>query len=283
MLASDLGLEPGARKYAQRFMELRRRLRSGRPLLGAWCVIPDSFTAELIGRAGYDWACLDMQHGMIREEHLGPMLQALQLTGTPALVRVPWNEPGRLMKALDAGAEGVIVPMIDSPEDAVRAVQACRYPPAGNRSWGPIRAALGVADYSPATANESVVVTLMIETVGAVQHLDQILSVPGVDAAYVGPQDLSLTHGLRPTPTATEPEHIELIRSVLEACGRHDVVPGLFCGDLESATEWRRRGFRLTNILSDSQLLRQGAAHQVQSLAQVELGQLNTSTEEIRT
>lgn len=126
-------------------IQLRDRLAARPTAFGAICSVPDSFSAEMLGRAGFDWVCVDLQHGMVGSEALLGILQALDLTETPSLVRVPWNEPAAIMHALDTGASGVIVPMVNSAEEAERAVAACRYPPAGIRSWGPTRVALGRA------------------------------------------------------------------------------------------------------------------------------------------
>ena len=117
--------------------------------IGGWCSIPSPFSAEMMGRSGFDWVCIDTQHGVIGYDQMMPMLQALSITATPAFVRVPWNQPDHIMKALDAGAQGVIVPMVSTEEDAKAAVAAAKYPPVGMRSWGPIRAALDVFEVEP--------------------------------------------------------------------------------------------------------------------------------------
>src|SRR3989442_2154393 len=132
--------------------------------------------------AGFGWVCVDLQHGLIGYQEMVAMLQGVALAGVPALVRVPWNDPSWIMKALDAGAAGVIVPLVNSPAEAAAAAAACRYPPDGYRSWGPVRASLGVADFTPELANRSVVCAVMVETGPAVEQLDQSGSVPGRDA-----------------------------------------------------------------------------------------------------
>jgi 4-hydroxy-2-oxoheptanedioate aldolase len=246
---------------------LRELWDGGGVTAGGWCVIPSPFSAELMGRSGFDWVCVDTQHGLIGYDHMVPMLQALSITGTPAFVRVPWNTPGDIMKALDAGAQGVIVPMVNSAEDARRAIGASRYPPDGYRSWGPIRAALGVDGYVPATANRRVVVAVMIETEAGVAAADEIVSVPGVDAVYVGPNDLAVTHGMTPSADAFDERHQRIVETVLAACQRHGVVAGIHCGSVETALRWRERGFRMFNVTSDGIFLRTGAAQVVRSLA----------------
>jgi 4-hydroxy-2-oxoheptanedioate aldolase len=239
-----------------------------RPTIGGWCVMPGTFSAELMGRCGFDWVCIDTQHGLIAYDQMVPMLQALAITGTPAFVRVRWNEPGEIMKALDAGAQGVIVPMVNSPAEARQAIGAARYPPDGFRSWGPIRAALGVDGYSPAVANRRTVVAIMIETASGVEAMDEILAVPGVDAVYVGPNDLAVTHGLAPSATVEDPEHERLIRDILAGCRRSQVVAGIHCGSVETARRWREAGFRMLNVASDAVFMRKEAAGVVQAMAQ---------------
>ena len=235
--------------------------------LGGWCVVPSAFSAELMGRSGFDWVCIDTQHGLVGYDQMALMLQALSITGTPAFVRVPWNTPSDIMKALDAGAQGVIVPMVSSAEEARQAVGASRYPPEGFRSWGPIRAALGVDGYSPAVGNRRVVVAVMIETAAGVAAADEILSVPGVDAVYVGPNDLALTHGIATSSDAFGDEHAAIVERVLAACQRHGVVPGIHCGSIDTARRWRERGFRMLNVTSDAIFMRTSAAAVVKALA----------------
>ena len=245
---------------------LRELWEKGEPTLGGWCVIPSSFTAELMGHAGYDWVCIDTQHGLIGYDQMLLMLQGLSATNTPAFVRVRWNEPAEIMKALDAGAHGVIVPMVNSAADARQAVAACRYPPEGYRSYGPTRASLQASGFGPESANRAVVCVVMIETPEAIAALDEILAVPGVDGVYVGPNDLAVTHGMKPDGTASDPKHRQLIETILKACGRHHVTAGIHCAGPETAVGWRDAGFRMLNIDSDALFLSGGAARVVEAL-----------------
>lgn len=237
-------------------MTLRELWDGGGATLGGWCSIPSAFSAEVMGRVGFDWVCVDTQHGLIGYDQMTGMLQGLSITRTPAFVRVPWNGPDHIMKALDAGAQGVIVPMVGTADEARAAVVAAKYPPDGTRSWGPIRAANEIPDYSPATANRATIVAAMIETPEGVANLDEILAVPGVDAIYVGPSDLALGHGMRPTLEVTEPEHERLVLSILDACQRHGVVAGIHCDNAESVLRWQSAGFRMCTSGSDASLLR---------------------------
>ena len=257
---------------------LRELWEAGGVTVGGWCVIPSAFSAELMGRAGFDWICVDTQHGVVGYDQMALMLQGLAITGTPAFVRVPWNDPAEIMKALDAGAQGIVVPMVNSAEEARRAVGACRYPPEGYRSWGPVRAALGVEGYSPETANRRTVVAVMIETASGVENADDILAVPGVDAVYVGPNDLALAHGLPPSATVEEREHAALVERILAASGRRGVVAGIHCGSVEIARHWRDAGFRMLNVNSDAVLLRQGAAAVLQGLGEARTAAPGTSS-----
>jgi len=236
---------------------LREILTSGKPSVGGWCVNPGSFTAEVMARAGFDWVCIDLQHGLIGYDQMLPMLQAVALADVPSMVRVPWNEPVSIMKALDAGAGGVIVPMVNSVAEAVAAVGACRYPPDGVRSWGPTRASLGVPDFSPELANRSVVCAVMVETVPALERLGEIIAVPGVDAVYIGPSDFAISMGF--APRSDEAEHRRRLEAVPGVCREHGVVAGIACGSLELLERWRQSGYTMLAAPSDMALLRQAA------------------------
>lgn len=244
-------------------MTLRELWDKGEATIGGWCGIPSAFSAELMGRIGFDWVCIDMQHGLVGYDTMTGMLQGLAITDTPAFVRVPWNQPDHVMKALDAGAQGIIVPMVGTAEEARAAVDVVKYPPLGHRSWGPIRAALGVDGYSPEVGNKRTVLAVMIETPEGIANLDEILSVPGVDAAYVGPSDLALGHGMSPTLAASDPEHERLILSVVEACRRNGVVAGIHCDSVPTMRRWHAKGYAMFTVGSDAALMRQAASQVV--------------------
>jgi 4-hydroxy-2-oxoheptanedioate aldolase len=252
----------------ERLPTLRELWDGGQPTVGGWCSMPCAIAAELLGVAGFDWVVLDAQHGLIGYEDLTVMLPALANAGVPAIVRVPWNDPSAIMKALDAGAQGVIVPMVNSAEEAKAATEACRFPPHGIRSWGPVRPSLYAPDYSPETANQQVVCAVMIETVEAVSKIDEILAVPGVDAVFVGPSDLAVSAGFLPTADPIEPEHARLIGSILKASQGRDIVAGIACGSAELARRWRDDGFRMLALPSDIALLSAAAARLLQDIAQ---------------
>ena len=244
---------------------LRELWKEGKPALGCWLSIPDSYSTEMLARLGFDWLCIDMQHGLIDYQRAVPMLQAISTTAAAPVVRVPWNDPGIIMKMLDAGAYAVIVPMIETPADAEKAVKACRYPPAGMRSFGPTRAAFTVPGDYFANVNDYVCCIPMIETAPALENLDDILSVRGVDAVYVGPMDLSLALGLPPKPDSGEPVYAAARQKVLEACQRHGVIAGIHTSAAEGPARVAE-GFRLVLIASDVTALGRGAAMDLASV-----------------
>jgi 4-hydroxy-2-oxoheptanedioate aldolase len=234
--------------------DLRDRWRAGTPTFGAWCTLPSPLSAEIMGQLGFDWACVDLQHGLAGLETAAPMLQAISAAGTVPLARVPANEPWLVMRVLDLGACGVIVPLVSSPEEAARAATACRYPPAGVRSWGPVRTAPALGA-DARERNERVLCLVMIETRAGVEHLDEICSVPGVDGVYVGPRDLALSHGLEQGP-----ELEELIAGILAVCRRRGVPAGIHARSGESARAYAEAGFLFASLASDRELLAGGAA-----------------------
>ena len=225
--------------------------REGKAAIGGWCSIPSSYTAEIMAHQGFDWLCIDTQHGPIDFSTAFPMLQAISTTPTMPFVRVPWNEPSIIMKYLDAGAYGVIIPMIETREDAEAAVRAFRYAPAGLRSSGPNRVVLyGGADYLD-NANDEVVCVLMIETPKALENLDAIASVPGVDALYIGPSDLSQALGLGPRYNIDNPAHVAAVTRVRETCERHGVVPGVHTAGSAATARYLDEGFKMIMLTTD--------------------------------
>lgn len=226
---------------------------SGEPALGAWISLPTSISAEIAGSAGYEYVCLDLQHGLIDYATSVPMLQALSIGSTTPVVRVPENHASHIGKALDAGAMGIIIPMVNTVEQAEAAVASCRYAPTGTRSYGPTRV-VGVEgpDYWD-NANTDISCIPMIETVEALANLDAILSVEGVDAIYVGPADLAISQGFG--PGTNEPEFVEALDQIVAACNRHGVVPGIHATPT-MARDRLDRGFRMVTITADVVSLR---------------------------
>jgi 4-hydroxy-2-oxoheptanedioate aldolase len=238
---------------------LRTLWSEGQVAVNGWLAIPDGFAAEVMAHQGWDTLTIDMQHGLVDQAAMLRMLQGISTTPTVPLVRVPWLEPGVIMKALDAGAYGVICPMINTPEEAARLVSYCRYPPLGTRSNGPIRAALyGGADYQ-AKANETIVVFAMIETRQGLDNLDAILSVPGLDAVYVGPSDLSLALGCRPVLDDVDPPAAQAIRHIAGCARAHGVMAGVHNLGVASAKARIAQGFGFVTVSSDARLLAAGS------------------------
>ena len=239
---------------------LKAALRAGRPSVSGWLTVGHPLLAEALAHAGYDAVTIDLQHGAVSDAELIAVLQALSTTAVTPLVRVAWNEPARIMKALDLGAYGVIAPMIETADDVRALVRAGRYPPGGMRSYGPTRAAFyGGPDYA-AAANDQVILAAMIETRSALERLDEILTVPGLDLVFVGPADLSQALGGPPGADFEDGPVPEALERVLAASRRHGVPAGVFCKDAGHAARMRAAGFRFVTADSDVGLLRRGAA-----------------------
>jgi 4-hydroxy-2-oxoheptanedioate aldolase len=226
---------------------------------GGWCAIGSSFSVELMGYAGFDWLCIDLQHGMIEMAQAVPMLQAAAVTHTPALMRVSSNDAAQIMKALDAGAAGVVVPLVNSRGDAERAVEACRYPPAGIRSWGPVRAQLAASGYTAQSADREALCVVMIETLEAVAALPEILSVRGVDVVLVGPSDLATSMELAPRAGPIAGRHESTMAAIAATCRERGVLPGIYGGNAAGTVRYRDMGYRFLATTTDVLLLRSGA------------------------
>ncbi|MCA9849648.1 MAG: 2,4-dihydroxyhept-2-ene-1,7-dioic acid aldolase [Dehalococcoidia bacterium] len=237
-----------------------RAWRAGQKTIGAWLSAPSAHTTEVMAHAGFDWLCVDMQHGLIGDADAMNMLRAISTTETIPFVRVPWNEPWIIMKVLDAGAYGVVVPLVNNKEEAERAVWAAKYPPMGGRSSGPARATLYAGSDYQAHANDEIAVVVMIETPEGIANLDEILSVPGVDAAYVGPSDLAYALGMQPTGDNADPKHKQTCLDIMEACKRHNVAPGMHTGSLEYTKMWLEAGFQMVTLGSEVGFMRAKAA-----------------------
>ena len=249
---------------------LRQIWKSGGAAVNGWLAIPNSFSAETMAHQGWDTLTIDLQHGVVDYQAMVPMLQAISTTATVPVVRVPWLEPGILMKTLDAGAYAVICPMINSREDAQKLVAYTHYAPRGTRSFGPIRALLyGGADYAQ-HANDTIVTFAMIETAKALDNLDEIMSVEGLDAIYIGPSDLSLALGCRPVFDDVDEKAAQAIDHILERAKAHGLVAGIHNGTAEGALKRIAKGFQFVTVSSDARLIASGAQ---QVIAKMRAGQ----------
>jgi 4-hydroxy-2-oxoheptanedioate aldolase len=228
-------------------LSLRERWNDGAITLGAWMFLREPLIAEVAGDAGYDYVCIDMQHGLADYSDTVAMLQGLAKSAATPIVRMPWNDPSMIGRVLDAGALGVIIPMVNTADEAAQAVAACRYAPIGKRSLGPIGAMVRHGSGYLRWANERVACLPMIETMEAVENIDEILAVPGIDGIYVGPADLSLTLGLPPLMDHADDRFQAALATIVEACQRHGVVAGIQAS--VALTDMRaRQGFQMITV-----------------------------------
>jgi 4-hydroxy-2-oxoheptanedioate aldolase len=237
---------------------------AGKVVVNAWLAIPSGFSAEVMAQCGFDSVTVDIQHGVQDYQSMIHCFQAMQAHPVTPMVRVPWNEPGIIGKVLDGGAYGVICPMINTKEEAERFVSYCKYPPRGARSNGPIRAMMyGSAGTYQQTANDETLCIPMIETKTAIENLESILDVPGIAGVYIGPSDLGFSYGLHPTLDRTEPEILAIYETIVKACEKRGIFPGIHCSGAAGATLAIQRGFKLVTILNDSGLLAMSAKSHV--------------------
>jgi len=224
--------------------------------LGAWTTLNLPVVAESLALIGHDYVCLDQQHGVSDDSTLVAGLLAVAAGGAAPLVRVPANEPSMISKALDCGAEGVIVPLVNDRRDAERAVQSCKYPPNGERSIGPIRTA---GSGRGRTYGEAACI-IMAESASVVDNIDEICSVPGVDAVYIGPADLAASLGCAPSLGVVPGVHAEAIAKIVATCSRYGMVTGIHCGSTKQVIECAEMGFQMITISTDTQLLAAAAS-----------------------
>lgn len=245
--------------------KLKALWAADQPALNGWCSIGNPFTAEIMAAQGYDSVTIDMQHGALDYSAALPMFQAMKASDATLMARVPWLDPAAIMKALDAGAMGVICPMINTADEAARFVSYMRYPPHGQRSYGPTRAAVAMPGYGVA-ANDEVLALAMIETAEGMANLDAIAATPGLDGIYVGPADLTLgtqQGRLAPGFDREEPEMLELIQLIADTCRANGIRACIHCGTPAYAARMIAMGYSLTTVSGDSRLLAGAAAASV--------------------
>lgn len=239
---------------------------SGGQAVGGWATIGSPFATEILASAGFDYVCVDLQHGLASGDALVPMLMAAARSGATPLVRVAENTNAAIGKALDAGAHGVIVPMVNSAEQAAAAVAACRYAPAGVRSFGPVRAILQTAGMPLAEVDERVLCLPMVETREAVDRIDEICATPGVDGIYIGPSDYSVTVGLPPYTDPVADEVLAAVEKVRTACASAGIPAGIHATSGRQARAYLDAGLDMVTMSTDAALLRTAVAAELAAI-----------------
>lgn len=225
-------------------------------MVGLWVSLTSPLLARNLSRSGADYVCIDMQHGTADYSDTLAMLMAMEPSSNVEesaipIVRVPWNEPGIIGRVLDAGAMGVIIPMVNTAAQAAAAVSACKYPPMGTRSHGPIVAGSAMGSDYNTEANDNVACIPMIETLEAVENLDEICAVPGISAFYVGPSDMSRSLGQTPNLASETPEFMAVANTIIEKAKAHGIAPGVH--STPTLTPARlEMGFQMVTTTSDS-------------------------------
>ncbi len=239
---------------------LRKLIKEGKPIVNGWLQIPHSYPAEVMANQGYDSLTIDMQHGVIDYPNALQMLQAISTTDVVPMARVNWNEPGQIMKILDAGAYGVICPMVSNRKETEAFVHACLYPPKGYRSYGPIRGLLyGGPDYGK-HANDEILKFAMIETKESLSNLDEIMSTKGLDGIYIGPADLSLAVGAEPSFDIPETSPVfKVILEILKHAKKNNIIPAIHNMSPEYAEKMIKLGFKLVTVGTDQRYMSAGA------------------------
>jgi 4-hydroxy-2-oxoheptanedioate aldolase len=232
--------------------KLKAAWQANKAVVNGWLAIPNAFSAEMYSKAGWDSVTVDMQHGVQDYLSCVACFQGMQSSPIVPMVRVPWNEPGIIGKVLDAGAYGVICPMVNTVAEAKALVQYSKYPPQGTRSNGPVRAALyGDPSGYQKTANSEIILMPMIETKTAIGNIDAILDVPGIDAIYVGPSDLSFSYGKEPKLDVEDPEILKIYEGLLAATAKRGQAAGIHCGSAAYAKRAIKMGFKLVTISNE--------------------------------
>lgn len=239
---------------------LRETWARGGTALNAWLTLGGAASAAAVAAAGFDSVTLDLQHGAAEPHDAARIFAAIEAAGAVPLVRVRWNDPAELMRMLDVGARGIVCPMIGSRAEADAFVAACRYPPEGIRSYGPVHGALGAGREHVARANELVLTLAMIETAEGFGNLDEIAATPGLDGLYVGPSDLSLGLGLDTFADLGDPRLLEALDAVVDSAKRHEIVAGVHAPSPERSAAMAERGFRFVTPAVDTNLVTDGAS-----------------------
>lgn len=248
---------------------VKAKLKQGKPVFGGWLSLPAISTARLMARLGFDWLVVDMEHSAHHPALMADMVAIIADAGTCApIVRVPTHGVEWFKWALDAGAWGVVVPMVETGEEAQRVVSYTKYPPHGTRSIGGAFGPYGFGttnflEYAQAV-NDEMLVVVQIESAPALQNLDHILSVPGIDVAFIGPNDLHAQLGLTPSSEGAEPEFVEALERIKTTAQKYQIAQGIFCSDGAAAASRVRQGFQMVSVTTDVSCLIAGAAHNLQ-------------------
>jgi 4-hydroxy-2-oxoheptanedioate aldolase len=255
---------------AETSFPLARRLRAGETVFSSWCTLASPIVAETIARAGFAAVVLDAQHGLWDTASIIAGIGGVHHGGAAPLVRVPLNDFAFVSRALDFGVEAIIAPMINTAADARAFAAAAKYPPLGERSFGPSRA-MALQGRTVATdylreANEGTLTLAMIETPAALSNVDAIAATPGIDALFVGPYDLSTALSGGKAQDITAPEVEKAIDKICTAATKAGKIPGIYCADAERALAMAKRGFRFITIGSDLGIVRAGVAMQLRVL-----------------
>lgn len=252
--------------------KVRTIWNNGGAVINGWLHIPSSFSAEIMAHQGFDSLTIDLQHGPVHYDASLPMLQAISTTDTIPMARVPWNEPGIIMKMLDAGCYGIICPMVNTLAECEAFVGACRYPPIGYRSNGPTRARIyGGEDYA-VESNSTVITMAMVETAQAMDNLDGIMGVEGLDGIYVGPADLSISLRGKMPPDINCAEVMEAHKEIIAAAKRHNIYPGVHCSSAQNAVDLIELGYKLVTIQSDGAFISGFAQGALAEVRKTDLG-----------
>ena len=247
--------------------KIKQMMKEGKSVINGWLQIPSTVSAEVMAHQGWDSLTIDMQHGLVDYTNALPMLQTISTTDVTPLARVNWNEPGQIMKILDAGCYGIICPMVSNRNEAEKFVKACMYPPYGYRSFGPVRGLIyGGGDYAD-HANDELLKFAMIETKESLEKLDEIMSTPGLDGIYIGPADLSLAVGEEPGFDKKEgTKAFEQIQRILEAAKNKNLLAGIHNGSVDYAKKMVSLGFNLVTIGSDQRFMSSGAKTAIEKI-----------------
>ncbi len=243
---------------------VRARLRAGEPSVGSWLAIPSPVSARFMAQLGFDWLTVDMEHQPIGIETAAQMFAAIAGRGVCPLARIPWNTAENIKRVLDCGAWGIVVPMVNTPAEAEAAVAAAKYPTIGIRSVGGSLHALNFGSDAAtyyARANEETLVVLQIESPEGVENAEGIMAVPGVDAVFIGPNDLLSQMGMTPKMESDAPRFVQALEHIVRTGRRLGVAPGIHTADHEAAARRIGEGFQFVAIASDARfMLAEGAA-----------------------